>query len=792
MYSFFKKKLRILFFVFKIIVVFSSCAWGHLIPQVITRQSLTTYSIDKVIQQQQSIAKTLEQDTETLKKDFERKLEDERALAELRLRARDISKRAIEAAFVLRTPLNDINALLDQVTELRDNQKNLKDQSQEHSNLIEQRAKINNTMLRFEEVFLATNRMAEFASAQSRELLKRTLTYKFEFSPSMLKRLIEKTKEASSNFVFLLKSWWNFVFHFKLLQLFLTFLIPIVIACGLSYFSRKALIRIHRRVTNSIGNEKISYLQRLLVAFISILFPSLVCIICVYFMFFLFRSFGLDLGKLTTVFYAIGNQIIFIFFINRLAVVLLSSNMTHVRLINIAPLAAKQLVILLTFLGGVLAFDAVFDSIYQVVSASFSLTVFKSFIAVFVVAVLLFIISFVPLQFRRRGSQSEERESLFWPFYIRAPLIVLGMLLIVMDFLGYIGLARFIMQQIVIGGAFLVLMYLGIKSSQAIGSKGQFMKTIVGQALMQWLHLGKKTMDRLGIVISVFLNLAVVVFCAMPIVVQFGFSYSDLRAVLWQLITGFQIGNVYISLISIAAGIVVFLACLFLVRRFISWLDGIVLVREEFDSGARNSIKTVVSYGGVVVSALIGLSTAGLDLRNFALIAGGLSLGIGFGLQNIVQNFVSGLIILVGRPFKLGDYVESGSVGGIVKQISVRATELETFQHKTVIIPNSSLINNNVTNWTRRTKIGRIDIPVDVSSNISPERVVEILLEIASATEGVLKNPAPQVNFTTFDSKKFSFTLAIYVPNITSTSKVANALRFVLYKRFAEEGILAC
>ncbi|MDD9334264.1 MAG: mechanosensitive ion channel, partial [Bartonella sp.] len=83
-------------------------------------------------------------------------------------------------------------------------------------------------------------------------------------------------------------------------------------------------------------------------------------------------------------------------------------------------------------------------------------------------------------------------------------------------------------------------------------------------------------------------------------------------------------------------------------------------------------------------------------------------------------NFVSGLIILVGRPFKLGDYIESGSVGGIVKRISVRATELETFQRKTIIIPNSSLINNNVSNWTRGSKMGRVDIPLVVSSHVSP------------------------------------------------------------------------
>ncbi|SQF95411.1 Potassium efflux system KefA precursor [Bartonella quintana] len=791
MCSFFQKKLCILFSTVGIIVASISCVWGHLGSQnVIIEQSIISHSINEIIQKQQQIIKILGQKTETLEKDFTRESNDERVLAELRLRAQDISKRALEAAFVLRAPLNDINVLLDQLTELYDDPKNFKSQSRECSRLMEKRAQINDIVLRFEEIFLATNRIAELSLSQSRELFKNTLTHRLEFSIPMVKHLVEQTKEASSDFLLLFSSWWKFVFNYKSLQLFLSFLIPLFVAFGLFYFSRRVLAQLQFRFAKL--NEEISYLQRLLVAFISILLPLLGCIVCVYFVFFLFRSFGLDSGKLTTIFYTIGHQIILVFLINRLAVVLLTSNILHGRLFNIAPSAAYQLVILITFLGSVLAFDAVLDRIYQVVLASLSLTIAKSFIAVFLVAILLFIISFMPLRFKGRRSQSEEGERVFCPLYIRISLIILGLLLIVMDFLGYVGLARFIMQQIVVGGAFLVLMYLGIQSAQALGSKGQFMKTSVGYSLMQWLHLEEKTMNQLGIILGVFLNLVVIVFCAMPIAGQFGFSYSDLQDMLWQLVTGFQIGNVSISLISIATGTIAFFACWFLIRRFIGWLDGTVLGHGEFDFGVRNSIKTIINYGGIVVSALIGFSTAGLDLKNFALIAGGLSLGIGFGLQNIVQNFVSGLIILVGRPFKLGDYIESGSVAGIVKRISVRATELETFQRKTIIIPNSSLINNNVSNWTRGSKMGRVDVPVVVSSNIAPERVVEILLEIASATEGVLKNPVPQVSFTAFDSKKFSFTLAIYVSNITSPSKVTNALRFILYKRFVEEGILEC
>ncbi|WP_455476654.1 mechanosensitive ion channel family protein [Bartonella sp. B41] len=786
-----KKNTYILLLFLGIITVFSFCGWGRVVSQdVITGQSINTHSIDKILWRQQSIVKALQRETEDLKKDFKRESENERALAKFKLRAEDISKRVLEAAFVLRAPMNDINLLIDQFRTLPNNQKSFENQNDSLSVLKEKKDKINSTVRQFEEVFLATNKIEELVVSQSRKLLKSKLMHRFDFSVQIAKHIAEKTKEASSDFIGLFNSWWNFVFYLKPFQLFFSFFIPLLAFFIFSYFSRRALVYAHRGVVKY--DEGISYFRRLFVAFISILLPSLAFVFCIYLVFFWFHIFGLDMGKLTTVFHTVGYQISLVFLINRLVVVLLSSNALHMRPLNfnIAPYVAQQLIILLTFLGVILAFDAILDSVYEVILAPLSLTIAKNFIAVLLVAMLLFMISFVPLRFRYGRFSSSEERSLFWPLYIRIPLILSGLLLILIDFFGYIGLACFFMQQIVIDSAFFVLMYLGIQSAQVIGLKGQFKRMRVGYFLMKWLHLEERTMDWLGIVVSIFLNLVVFVFCAIPMVMQFGFSFSELSTMLWQLITGFQIGNVSVSLISIVAGIVVFFVCLFLIHRFIDWLDDMVLTREEFDSGVRNSIKTVINYGGVVVSTLVGLSIAGLDLRNFALIAGGLSLGIGFGLQNIVQNFVSGLIILIGRPFKLGDYVEAGSVSGIVKRIRVRATELETFQRKTVIIPNSSLINNNVSNWTRRSKMGQIDIPITVSPNIAPESVVEILLEIASMTDGILKNPAPQVVFTEFNSKKLSFVLSVYVPNITSTSRVVNTLRFELYKRFAEEGIL--
>ena len=183
------------------------------------------------------------------------------------------------------------------------------------------------------------------------------------------------------------------------------------------------------------------------------------------------------------------------------------------------------------------------------------------------------------------------------------------------------------------------------------------------------------------------------------------------------------------------------------------------------------------------------LSAAGIDLSNLALVAGALSLGIGFGLQNIVNNFVSGLILLAERPFKVGDWIVAGGVEGNVRKISVRATEVETFRRQTVILPNSELINAAVGNWTLRNKLGRVDIPVNVADDNDPRRVHAVLTEIIGEQPGVLKNPAPSVDFSGFSDGTLNFVIRAVVPDITGTLAFTNELRFRLVERFREEGI---
>ncbi len=160
------------------------------------------------------------------------------------------------------------------------------------------------------------------------------------------------------------------------------------------------------------------------------------------------------------------------------------------------------------------------------------------------------------------------------------------------------------------------------------------------------------------------------------------------------LLTEINVGNITISLVSLMGGVLVFVIGLFLARWFQRWLDGNVMERSQFDAGVRNSVNTALGYAGVALAGILGVSAAGIDLSSLALVAGALSLGIGFGCRPSWSNFVSGLILLAERPFKVGDWVVTGKTEGFVKRISVRATEIETFQNQSIIVPNSELINS--------------------------------------------------------------------------------------------------
>ena len=242
--------------------------------------------------------------------------------------------------------------------------------------------------------------------------------------------------------------------------------------------------------------------------------------------------------------------------------------------------------------------------------------------------------------------------------------------------------------------------------------------------MQRWFKLEETALDQFSLVVSILINLIVVVVVGLPLILfQWGFQPGDISAWIYKLATGIQIGSFTLSLTGVLIGLLVF-AVGFLPDPLVPGLAGRFghgagpgrQRRAQFDPHRRRLCRTGAGRPDCAVSA------AGIDFSNLALIAGGLSLGIGFGLQNVVSNFVSGLILLAERPFKAGDWIVAGDVSGTVKKISVRATEIETFQRQTVILPNSELINSAVGNWTHRNKLGRVEIKVSVAYGTDASR----------------------------------------------------------------------
>jgi small-conductance mechanosensitive channel len=268
-----------------------------------------------------------------------------------------------------------------------------------------------------------------------------------------------------------------------------------------------------------------------------------------------------------------------------------------------------------------------------------------------------------------------------------------------------------------------------------------------------------------------------------------GVPRSDLNSFWLMLRDGVTFGGMRVSASTIVTFAVVFGAVFALTRVLQSVLRSAVLPRTRLDAGGRNAVLAGIGYTGFFLGVLAAISSTGLNLTNVAVVAGALSVGIGFGLQNIVSNFISGIILLVERPIKEGDWIEVGEHMGYVRGISVRSTEIETFDRASVILPNSDLIAGAVLNRTHSGMSGRLTVPVGVSYSSDPRQVERVLVEIAEDHPMVLMDPTPRVLFMGFGADSLNFEIRCWLRDVNFSLSARSDLNFEIYERFKAEGI---
>ncbi|HEL3821074.1 DUF3772 domain-containing protein [Stenotrophomonas maltophilia] len=360
---------------------------------------------------------------------------------------------------------------------------------------------------------------------------------------------------------------------------------------------------------------------------------------------------------------------------------------------------------------------------------------------------------------------------------------------IIATLLGYVNFAKFVNQQLIGGSIVVLAATLLFKFVDDLSTWMLNADSKVGQTILLSTGLSVSRLEQAGVLLSAMLRTLVVLVALLALAAPFG-NVGTIVERIASLSNGIEINkDLTLQPGRIVTGVLVLLVGMGLTQLLQRWLTDTYLPKTELDLGARNSISTIAGYVGIILVGLWALTAMGLNLKNLALLVSALSVGIGFGLQAIIQNFVSGLILLAERPVKIGDWVKLGDQEGDIRRINVRSTEIQVGDRSTLIVPNSELITKTIRNMTMGNNQGRIQIQFAVPPSTDVGNLRQALLDAYTAHTSVLKQPAPTVYIDSIAGGQITINSFAYVASPRQVYATRSDLYFSLLQILAERNI---
>jgi small-conductance mechanosensitive channel len=459
------------------------------------------------------------------------------------------------------------------------------------------------------------------------------------------------------------------------------------------------------------------------------------------------------------------------------------------RIIDVGDRAALRFTILSAIIGTVAAFNTQLIRIADGLYLGFNYTVGHSAISALV---LLLLISVTILTLRNQPGFSESggrRLYFAWaanlmPFVWLVILVGFGALL-----LGYLSLANYLAHQIIRTAMLVTVVFLFYHLLDAAVAASFDPHSSFGIFLRRMTGMSERSIERTGLIIRTGVDVFLIIAGVPTLLLLWTLTWVDFGGFINTLKIGVQIGDITISPAVAFAVLGTLVGGVIVTKLFNRWLNRRILPDTRINKGVQDSILKGATYTGYVLAAGFALAAAGINFSNIAIIAGALGVGIGFGLQSIVNNFVSGLIILAERPVRVGDWVSLPAGEGIVRRINVRSTEIETFDSSSIILPNSLLVSEPVRNWTHVDNRGRILVAATVDFGNDAEAVKQIFIDVAKQHPKILSYPEPNVTLARFSANGLDFELRAFVADIFDGSQVASDIRFKLLSAFRDKGV---